>query len=246
MGVNMSQRPSATQVAARHASSPCDTDTHGFAFVDPMGKVHLLDMSHDRWARDYLDDHPELGVPWYQGMGGLLSLGWIRVANATHMSVGALDRVSDAAWRAVLTMLVDCVGRGLDPEATVFVDHGIGEDRTSRWTVAGFARKFGGRQYEDAVFEAALSRVASDRVGAGASRTVTYKGRPYRLLWQGQTKYGERAHLQFVDGSKDFWVDASLVSGASGPRPPRGKYECDECGEYVVPGTICWETGMRH
>lgn len=81
-----------------------------------------------------------------------------------------------------------------------------------------------------------------------AAKRVTYKGRQYNLLWSGPTKHGERAHLQFTDGSKDFWVDAHLVSGASssGPRPPRGKYECPECGEYVTPGTVCWETGMRH
>ena len=40
---------------------------------------------------------------------------------------------------------------------------------------------------------------------------VQYKGRAYRLLWEGPTKYGERAKLQFMDGSKDFWVDASLI-----------------------------------
>lgn len=50
------------------------------------------------------------------------------------------------------------------------------------------------------------------------NQTVSYKGRSYRLLWQGGTKYGERAHLAFMDGSKDFWVDAALVSGASASR----------------------------
>lgn len=25
-----------------------------------------------------------------------------------------------------------------------------------------------------------------------------------------------------------------------------GRVECDECGEYVSPGTRCWETGMTH
>jgi hypothetical protein len=89
-----------------------------------------------------------------------------------------------------------------------------------------------------------------------ASGTVTYKGKPYRLMWRGTTKYGERARLQFMDGSKDFWVDAHLVSGgggaeraprSSGPRLRRdGTYLCDECGDYVRPGTSCWETGMQH
>jgi formylmethanofuran dehydrogenase subunit E len=25
-----------------------------------------------------------------------------------------------------------------------------------------------------------------------------------------------------------------------------GEIDCDECGEYVQPGTTCWETGMIH
>jgi hypothetical protein len=39
-----------------------------------------------------------------------------------------------------------------------------------------------------------------------------YKGRKYRILYLGPTKYGQRAHLGFFDGSKDFWVDAALVT----------------------------------
>jgi len=43
------------------------------------------------------------------------------------------------------------------------------------------------------------------------NRTASYRGRTYRLLFVGETKYGRRAHLQFFDGSKDFWVDAVAV-----------------------------------
>jgi len=114
----------------------------------------------------------------------------------------------------------------------------------------------------DAVFDhlvdwATVERrlVAARRRPRVASGTVTYKGKPYRLLWRGPTRYGERARLQFMDGSKDFWVDAHMVSGGgsygggsdSAPRLRRdGTYLCDECGDYVRPGTSCWETGMRH
>lgn len=24
------------------------------------------------------------------------------------------------------------------------------------------------------------------------------------------------------------------------------RYECSECGDFVMPGTTCWETGARH
>lgn len=39
------------------------------------------------------------------------------------------------------------------------------------------------------------------------SKSYTYKGRKYKLLYLGNTKYGRRAHLQFWDGSKDFWIN---------------------------------------
>lgn len=85
---------------------------------------------------------------------------------------------------------------------------------------------------------------------------VTYKGRVYRLLWKGTTKYGERAHLEFTDGTKNFWCDASLVSGASEASSSnssssgykkgshRGKQcFCAECGEKYYQGKVCRETG---
>lgn len=50
--------------------------------------------------------------------------------------------------------------------------------------------------------------------------TTTYKGRVYRLLWQGDTKYGQRAHLAFMDGSRDFWVDRELLGRAAATTTP--------------------------
>lgn len=53
-----------------------------------------------------------------------------------------------------------------------------------------------------------------------ATKTAQYKGRTYRLLYIGQTKFGRRAKLGFTDGSKEFWVDAALVSESdSAPAP---------------------------
>lgn len=145
------------------ARPPCDPSEHGYAFVDPSGKVHVLDKSHPKWAEDYLSDHPELGS-WLERIGGLLKHGWIRVANITNLSVAGLDVPPKAAWKAVLDMVVDCVRKGMDPDAIIRVDHGVGDqERSSAWTAADFARRFGGRAYEDAVFEAALSRPAVRR-----------------------------------------------------------------------------------
>lgn len=40
---------------------------------------------------------------------------------------------------------------------------------------------------------------------------------------------------------------ASRSTGSSPRRRRRGgSYECKECGDYVTPGSQCWETGMEH
>lgn len=62
------------------------------------------------------------------------------------------------------------------------------------------------------------------------SQIATYKGRKYRLLWVGQTKYGKRAHLQFFDGTRDFWVDASAVAVSDSSSRPSSGDVCAECG----------------
>lgn len=38
-----------------------------------------------------------------------------------------------------------------------------------------------------------------------------YKGKKYRVKFVGPTKFGQRAHLEFLDGSKSFWAAAELV-----------------------------------
>ena len=88
---------------------------------------------------------------------------------------------------------------------------------------------------------------------------ASYKGHEYQLMWIGQTKFGYRAHLQFKDGSKDFWVDGSLVSvqqgvGASSARNTSrsqtrnhersGHWVCSVCGEDNDGDRGCWECGM--
>lgn len=62
-----------------------------------------------------------------------------------------------------------------------------------------------------------------------ATATATYKGREYRVLWAGTTKTGaQRTHLQFTDGSRDFWVDSAKVSASNSGRIGRGR--CQFCG----------------
>lgn len=62
------------------------------------------------------------------------------------------------------------------------------------------------------------------------TRTAVYKGRTYRLLYEGQTKYGRRAHLQFMDGSNDFWADTDLVTPVAA-RDPHADYHASPAGQ---------------
>jgi hypothetical protein len=91
------------------------------------------------------------------------------------------------------------------------------------------------------------------------TKYASYKGRTYRLLWSGKTKYGMKAKLGFVGGSNEFWADLSMVTlNAAAPTSSgnsnqprrrvnsRGTYECEECGDHVYPGSRCWETGLKH
>lgn len=66
--------------------------------------------------------------------------------------------------------------------------------------------------------------------------TATYKGKKYRLLWAGQTKFGRRAHLQFMDGGKDFWVDEALVTADAAAAAPRARTARCACSD---PGCEC-------
>ena len=90
---------------------------------------------------------------------------------------------------------------------------------------------------------------------ATQTQIVAYKGRSYRLLWTGKTQYGARAKLAFLDGSKEFWVEADKVKQETGRvfLPPTkgsiGVGECEHCGRKRTlfaardvtgdPGRVC-------
>lgn len=68
---------------------------------------------------------------------------------------------------------------------------------------------------------------------------------------------GERKTEQVVSLGKPFEANGTqCVYGylaTSAPAPARRpsvqsgrRYECPECGDYVYPGTSCWETGCTH
>jgi hypothetical protein len=61
-----------------------------------------------------------------------------------------------------------------------------------------------------------------------AKKTATYKGRTYRLLFIGTTKFGQKAKLGFMDGSKEFWVDSNLVTVGGTPTAQRPYRDCDD------------------
>lgn len=55
---------------------------------------------------------------------------------------------------------------------------------------------------------------------------ATYKGKPYLLVWEGETRRGRACKLAFADGSKVFWVEAAdvQVTKRYQEREVRGNY----------------------
>lgn len=70
---------------------------------------------------------------------------------------------------------------------------------------------------------------------ATTNQIAEYNGRKYKLLYLGDTKYGLRAKLGFIDGSKEFWVDAAKVQvsnqGYQYNQRPASRPVCCECGK---------------
>ena len=40
---------------------------------------------------------------------------------------------------------------------------------------------------------------------------VRYKNKKYQMEYLGETRFGYRAKLKFIDGTKEFWVDGNMV-----------------------------------
>lgn len=82
-----------------------------------------------------------------------------------------------------------------------------------------------------------------------ANKTATYKGKTYLVKFLGDTKFGRRAKLAFLDGSKEFWVSASdiTVCGTYTPTARRGGESRDCCG-YPCPvsGRRCTSADPCH
>ena len=72
------------------------------------------------------------------------------------------------------------------------------------------------------------SRPESDRLtdDSRIAGKAAYKGRPYLLVWEGETRRGRACKLAFADGSKIFWADATEVQVTKRyqPREERGMY----------------------
>lgn len=71
---------------------------------------------------------------------------------------------------------------------------------------------------------------------------VSYKGRPYRCLWRGEGKFQNeegvtprRAKLEFMDGSKSFYVDEDKLE----------PYVQSEAARERAPKKRCWECGCE-
>lgn len=81
---------------------------------------------------------------------------------------------------------------------------------------------------------------------ASVGDIVSYKGKNYRLRWAGTTKFGQKAKLSFLDGSREFWVDLALIgpgTSTTSTRSRGGRGKCENCGERAhcctSPGCNC-------
>lgn len=101
----------------------------------------------------------------------------------------------------------------------------LGDDAAAR----ALAEKCGQARCEPSAPAAA----PSDKLGEDAkvAGKATYKGRPYLLLWLGETRRGPAAKLAFSDGSKTFWADASAVEVTK-------RYEADRYGKPMTFGRL--------
>ena len=82
------------------------------------------------------------------------------------------------------------------------------------------------------------------------TRTAEYKGRHYLVLYMGRTKFGCRAKLAYVDGSKEFWCNASDVvvldsQERRSTRRPSQEPVCRTCRGIHDGGTICPDCGQE-
>jgi hypothetical protein len=59
-------------------------------------------------------------------------------------------------------------------------------------------------------------------------------------------KFGPCTGKQVAIAKVGFSNGGNASGGRGRGRGRGGRYECDECGEIVTPGTSCWETGMTH
>lgn len=88
------------------------------------------------------------------------------------------------------------------------------------------------------------ARVPSTSVRSGDQVQITSKAgkswpaKVVRVVWSGDgVSLCETASLDRAP---------STPRGSGQRRRRGGTYECEECGDYVEPGTSCWETGMIH
>lgn len=86
-------------------------------------------------------------------------------------------------------------------------------DRRAWWTSKlDVAERFAGAEpaaSSDAAPDSRPSDTLTD--DSRIAGKATYKGKPYILVWEGETRRGRACKLAFSDGSKVFWADAADV-----------------------------------
>lgn len=184
----------ASRVASRwlrlaHAN-PCGR-IHSYGWVDPGGKLHVMDGKEDhvQWAGKYLrsirhtkvfdweteitDKYPRIQDEFLDdqvnrlAFGHLIGDGWIRVTTPTVLQAQAI-RPMTPAWLKVLELITEGATEGcVEAEGTVYVNEG-GTDK--KVPVSKLVGMLGSRRQVDDFYEALMTRMASRRRAVRVAR----------------------------------------------------------------------------
>ena len=156
----------AQQYLAAGGTHACGKSTISYAWISPTGEVHPLHgYEHGDWAKEYVQAHPGLlekmgGFDTAGWTGVLLRLGWLQVTNSRAVEAYTESLPPQAAWDAMISLVVDCVtSKMMDPETDEIWVGSAGN--STRMTPAKFVEKFGGRRAVEKMFSG-LDKTASN------------------------------------------------------------------------------------
>ena len=177
--------PSPLRIASRWLSrlrvahaSPCGR-IHSYGWVDPAGKLHVMDgrEDHVQWAGKYLRTIKHSKVPDWEAeitdkypriqdeflddrvnslaFAFLFNEGWVRVTTPTVLQTKAI-RPTTPAWAKVMELLTEGAAEGcVESEGTAFVNEDGTDKKIPVWRLI---EMLGSKRQQDDFYQALMSR----------------------------------------------------------------------------------------